>query len=127
MTLHLLADLELGRVLLRHIGQHPHGRGVGDDIDGRRIAGLHEQAWRGVPGRDQPGDRRWHDERRVDLAVRDDLVDLGIGLAEHFDRRARRPVGAFGGLLVGNRLLVILLGGGILLVRDSSAAPGSSW
>ena len=75
----------------------------------RRVAGLHEQPRRGVARGDPAGDRARHDQRRIGPALGDDAVDLGVGLAEDAHRVARRAQIAFGGLLVGGRLLEVLL------------------
>ena len=98
-----------GLSALGDVGQHPHGVDIGDGKRRRRVARLHEQARRRVARRDAPGDRAWHDQRRIGHALGDDAVDLGVGLAEEAHRVARRPQIAFGGLLVGGRLVELAL------------------
>ncbi len=50
-----------------------------------------------------------HDERGLDLARRDDAIDLRLGLAKNGDRAARRAQRALGALLIGNRGLIVVL------------------
>ena len=78
-------------------------------IGRRRIARLHQQTGRRIARGDPAGDRARHHKRGVDAALGDDLVDLGVRLAEDPHRVARRPKIAFGGLLVGDRLFEFLL------------------
>ena len=116
-----------GLSALGDIRQHPHGVDVGDRVGRRRVAGLHEQPGRRVARRDPAGDRARHDQRRVGAAVGDDLVDLGIGLAEEAHRIARGPQLAFGGLLVGDRLLEIVLRHRLASYRARAGAPDCGW
>ncbi len=108
-NLDLLVQMESGNVALGDIRQHPHGRDIGHRIRRRRVAGLDEQSRRCVSCRDAAGDRTLHHQPRISPPLADDLIDFGFGLAEDPNRIAGRPQGAFGTLLVRNRLFEILL------------------
>ena len=109
LDLHLLPDAERRAVGLGDVGQHPHGLDIGDRIRRRRVARLHIESRRRIARRDPAGDRARHHQRRIGAALGNDGVDLGVGLAEHPHRVARRLQIAFGGLLVGGRLLDVVL------------------
>ena len=79
------------------------------DVRSRRIARLHEQSRRCVARRYPAVDRARYDKRRVGLAIGDDAIDFGVGLAEDAHRVAPGAQITFGGLLVGNRLFQIVL------------------
>ena len=57
----------------------------------------------------------------IDLAFCHYVVDFGFRLAEDADSIARRPQRAFGGLLVGNPLLQVLLGNSSRLIEHFEA------
>ena len=58
---------------------------------------------------DPSGDRARDQQNGIDLALRDDLVDLGIGLAEDPNRVPCRLEIAFRGLLIRGRLIDVFL------------------
>ena len=108
----VLPDAEGRAVAFRDIRQHPHGRDVGDRKRRLPVAGLDQKSGSRIAGRDPAGDRAWHHERRVGHALGHDPVNLRVGLAENADGVPCRPQCAFGGLLIGGRLLYVLLGHG---------------
>jgi hypothetical protein len=101
--------MEGGDVAFGDIRQHPHGRDVGHRIRSRRIARLDKKTGCRVSRRDATRNRTPHDQRRIGLAILDDHIDLGIGLAENAHGIARRTQRTLGGLLVGNSLFQVLL------------------
>ena len=62
----------------------------------------------------------------VGAAFGNDLVDLGIGLAEQTHRIAARAQIALGGLLVGGRLVDVALRDGQRFIKLVQAAPDSA-
>ncbi len=106
---HLLADAKRRTVRLGDLGQHPHAVDIGDGEWRGRVARLHEQAGGRVARRDAAINRARHDQGRIGAALSDDAVDIGVGLAEEAHRITRRPQIAFGGLLIGCRLVEIAL------------------
>ena len=105
-----LSDTKSRAVGLGNVRQHPHRIDIGDRIGSGRAAGLHQQSRRRIAGDDSAGDRAGDDEGRIGDAFSDDIVDIGIGLAEDAHRVARRSQIAFGRLLVGGGLLHVVLG-----------------
>ena len=79
-----------------------------------------------IAGRYQPLDWARDNKSGIDFALRDNFVDLGIGLAKHFYCCACSLVGALGSLLIRNRLLVVFLGGRALFIKVSLPFESSS-
>ena len=126
LDLYRLPDPKSRAVRLRHVRQHPHGVDVGHRIGRGRAARLHKQPRCRIARRDPAGDRARHDQGRVGHALGDDGIDLGVGLAENAYRVAPRPQVAFGGLLVGDRLLQIFLRHCPRRI-ELRGAPGCGW
>ena len=103
------------------IRQHPFDRDVGDRVRRRRGSRLHQEARRRVVRGDLAGHRAGHDQRRVNLAGGDDLIDFGLGLAEDADSVPRRFEGAFGRLLIGGRLFHLPFGNAVGSVKVPGA------
>ena len=70
---------------------------------------MHEQPRCRIAGGHSAGDGARNDQDRIGLALGNNAIDLGVGLAEQAHRVARRPQRAFGGLLVRGRLLHVFL------------------
>ena len=97
------------RVAFRHVGEEPHGRDIGDRVGRGRVAGLDVEPRCRVARRDAARDRAVDDQDRIDFALLDHPIHLGVGLAEDAYRVARSAQVALRGLLVGDRLLELLL------------------
>src|SRR5208283_3627133 len=97
---HFLPDVDVLDVALGDVGQHPHGHHIGDGIWGGNIAGLYQEPRLRHARRDAAGDRARHDQDRIDLAIGDDRIDLGLRFAEYTHRIATRLEGALSGLLI---------------------------
>jgi hypothetical protein len=121
--LDLLADTEGRAVGLGDVGEHPHGRNIGDRIGRRQIGRLYQPPRRGIPSGDPARYGARDDEGRVDVALGDHAVHFGVALAEDAHCVAGGPQGAFGSLLLGDGLLEILLE----IARVSNASSGADW
>src|SRR6516165_5961692 len=107
----LLTELVGGSIGLDDICDHPHRRNISDLVWRRGVARLRQESGRGVAGYYSPADRAGYPERRFDLSIGEDLLDLLVCLAENAHRIFARLEIAFRGLLVRRRLIDVLLRG----------------
>src|SRR5271169_772614 len=81
-----LPDVKIRTLAFRSVRQHPFERDVGDRVRRWRIPWLHQESRLSVLRCDLAGNWTAHDQRGIDLARSDHLIDFGVGLPKDEDR-----------------------------------------